>query len=101
MFLIVKVRVSPGLRLGSPVSPMLVSSLTLFAPLVTGAGGSPPSVIGILLYGSLVLSTMASWSIVPVFFTTNVTSPAGAVAGDAVNVIGPPTPAVVATVTLA
>ena len=49
MFLMVKVRVSPGLRLGSPVSPMLVSSLTLLAPVVTGAGGSPASVIGELV----------------------------------------------------
>jgi len=38
----VKVRVSPGLRLGSPVSPMLASSLTLLPPVATGAGGSPP-----------------------------------------------------------
>src|ERR1700681_952296 len=99
MFLIVKVRVTPGLRLGSPVSPMLVSSPTLFAPLVTGAGGSPPLVMGSLSNATLVLRTIASWSIVPVFFTTNVTSPAGAVAGDTTRVIGPPRPLVSLNVT--
>src|SRR5207237_6575616 len=36
---------------------------------------------------------------VPVFLTTKVTSPAGAVAGEAVRVIGPPAPLVSLTVT--
>src|SRR6202142_3226317 len=99
MFLMVKVRVSPGLRLGSPVSPMLVSSETLLAPVLTGTGGSPPSVTGSLSNGTLVLRTTASWSMVPVFFTTKVTSPAGAGGGDTVMLIGPARPAGSDTVT--
>ena len=77
----VKVRVPPGSRSGSPVSPTLVSSETLLAPVVTGAGGSPALLIGILSKGMLVLRTTASWTMVPLFLTTKVTSPAGAVAG--------------------
>ena len=46
MSLTVKVRVSPGFRFGSPVSPTLLASSTLSAPVVTGAGGSPPSATG-------------------------------------------------------
>src|SRR5471030_3174936 len=99
MFLMVKVRVSPGLRLGSPVSPMLVSSPTLLAPVVTGAGGSPPKVMGSLSNATLVLRTTASWSMVPVLLTTKVTFPAGAVAGDTARVIGPARPLVSPNVT--
>src|SRR5437588_34405 len=42
---------------------------------------------------------MASWRIVPVFLTTKVTSPAGAVAGERVRLIGPAAPLVSLTVT--
>ncbi len=99
MFLMVKVRVSPGLRFGSPVSPMLASSPTLLAPVVTGAGGSPPKVMGSLSNATLVLRTTASWSMVPVLLTTKVTFPAGAVAGDTARVMGPARPLVSPNVT--
>src|SRR5689334_25433879 len=92
MFLMVKVRVSPGLRFGSPVSPMLASSPTLSPPLATDDGGSPPNVIGNLSNGVSVFNTTASCSIVPAFLTTNVTSP-GAPDRRAGDVrIGPPAP---------
>src|SRR5437868_3401477 len=94
MFLIVNVRVVPGFRFGSPVSPLLSVSLTLLAPVVTGAGGSPASVTGSLSKETVLLSTIISWSMVPVFLTTNVTSPAGTVAGDATRVIVPSRPLV-------
>src|ERR1700692_2745656 len=99
MFLIVKVRMTPGFGLGSPVSPMLVSSPTLLAPLVTGAGGSPPLLMGSLSNATLVLRTTASWSMVPVLLTTKVTFPAGAVAGDTARVTAPARPLVSPNVT--
>ena len=85
----VKVRVSPGWRLGSPVSPTLASSSTLSAPVVTGAGGSPASATGSWSNGVSVLRTIISCSIVPRFFTTNVTSPAGALSTNGTSDIGP------------
>src|ERR1700730_9158621 len=84
----VKVRVSPGFRLGSPVSPALVPSSTLSAPLLTGAGGSPESAIGSLSKAVSVLRTVHTRSTVPGFLTVRVTSPAGAVALVDVTVIG-------------
>ena len=59
MFLIVNVRVSPGLRFGSPVSPMFAASLTLFPPAPTNTGGSFPNVTGNLSNGDAVFSTEA------------------------------------------
>src|SRR6516225_7484259 len=94
MFLIVNTRVSPGLRFGSPVSPMFAPSPTLFAPVLTGAGGSPPYVTGSLSYGTFVLSTTASCSIEPALLTMKLTSPGGADAADAVNDIDPASPLV-------
>src|SRR5512141_1159840 len=85
----VNVRVSPGWRLGSPVSPTLSASSILSAPLVTGTGGSPESAIGILSNGVSVFNTTISCSIVPLFLTTNVTSPAGALLIAGTRVIGP------------
>src|SRR5690242_12201570 len=78
---------------------MLASSPTLSPPLATGAGGSPAKVIGNVSNGVFVFSTIASCSIVPVFVTTNVTSPAGTADGDNVNDIGPPAPFVSLSVT--
>src|SRR6476619_5615482 len=88
----VKVRVSPGLRLGSPVSATLSASSILSAPLVTGAGGSPESAMGIWSNGTSVFSTTISCSIVPTLVTMNVTSPAGAVVAKGVTDIGPSRP---------
>jgi hypothetical protein len=92
MFLIVNVRVPPGSRSGSPVSPIFAASLTLFPPDDTNAGGSPAYVTGNLSNGTLVFNTTASCTIEPAFFTTNVTSPAGTELGDNVKLIGPADP---------
>src|SRR5581483_12367586 len=86
------VRVSPGLRLGSPVSPTLLASSTLLAPVVTGAGGSPASATGSWSKGVSVLSTIISCSMVPRFFTRKVTSPAGAELSNGTMLIGPDGP---------
>src|SRR6476646_3450333 len=88
--LIVNDRVSPGLRAGSPVSPMLADSSTL-------SGSEPPTASWSKAVS--VFSTTISWSIVPVFLTVNVTSPAGTEEGVAVNVIGPSVPLVSPTTT--
>ena len=90
----VKLLLSPGLRFGSPVSPMLLASSILSAPVATGAGGSPESVMGIWSNGVSVLMTTSSWSIVPRFLTLKVTSPAGALSANGVTAIGPSRPLV-------
>src|SRR5262245_38398355 len=83
--------VSPGLRAGSPVSPTLADSSTLSASVFPTANWSN---------AVSVFSTTTSWSIVPVFLTVNVTSPAAADAGVAVRVMGPSVPFVSPTITL-
>src|SRR6478752_3670322 len=83
MPVMVKLRVSPGFTAGSPVSPTLAVSSTL-------SGSDAPT--GSWSNGVSVLSTTISWSIVPVFLTVKVTSPAGTESGVAVRVIGPSRP---------
>src|SRR5205823_1350742 len=91
MALTVNDRVSPGLRAGSPVSPTLADSSTLSGSDFPTASWSK----AVSLF-----STTTSWSIVPVFLTVNVTSPAGTEPGAAVKVIGPSVPFVSPTTTL-